>query len=280
VTFQRQLTEKSQTTVSYRLDAFQPVLHIEYDIDWRDEHTLLKAVFPTAFDGRMARFGAPFGSVLRSQQAGPMRDEAMFEGAASRWAIVSDDAESAGLAVITEAKFGFSCREGSLGVSLIRSPRVTGEDADHRRLFLPELRRGGSRKGHSDIGRHKIRLALAFHGPDQTRPNLAPALADTLFTAPIPSRTAAVNAGLIAIEGGDSLIPCWAKPAEDGNGWILRLHETLGRRGEAQLVLRKGLAAHRLTLSENGTGKRIGNAVPFSPYELLSIRIAPRSRKG
>ena len=276
VEFRRKIGAASEIVARYRLDAFQPVLHIEYEIDWHEERTLLKALFPTAFDGRMARFGAPFGSVLRSQQAGPSRDEAMFEGAASRWAIVSDDSESAGLAVITEAKYGFSCREGTLGVSLLRSPSVTGEDPDHKRLFLPTLRRGGARPQFSDQGTHLIKLALAFHGPSQPRAHLAPALAETLFTPPIACPTATVDAGLLAIEGGESLIPCWAKPADDGNGWILRLHETLGRRGKARLKLRGGIEGSRLTLAEDSAGTRINGALEFSPYELISVRIAPK----
>ena len=72
VEFRRKLGAKSSVAVRYRLDAFQPVLHLEYEIDWREEMALLKAVFPTAYTGRMARFGAPFGSV-------PSR--------AARWAI-------------------------------------------------------------------------------------------------------------------------------------------------------------------------------------------------
>ncbi|MEI9999994.1 MAG: glycoside hydrolase family 38 C-terminal domain-containing protein [Verrucomicrobiota bacterium] len=96
VEFRRKLGTASTVAVRYRIDAFQPVLHVEYEIDWHEPMTLLKTVFPTAYRGRSARFGAPFGSVLRGQLAGPSRDEAMFEGAGSRWAIVSDDGESAG----------------------------------------------------------------------------------------------------------------------------------------------------------------------------------------
>ena len=273
VEFSRKIGSRSEMIVRYRLDAFQPVLQIEYEINWQEEQTLLQVIFPTAFDGRMARFGAPFGSVLRSQQAGPPRDEAMFEGAASRWAIVSDDSESAGLAVLSEAKYGFSCREGTLGVSLIRSPRVTGEDPDHRRLFPVSLRRGGARPSFSDQGTHTIKLALAYHRTGLPRVHLAPMLAETLFTPSIACTTPEIDAGFLGIEGGESLIPCWAKPADDEDGWILRLHETFGHRGKAKLKLREGFKAFRLTLAENGTGTPVKGALDFSPYELISIRI-------
>jgi alpha-mannosidase len=272
VEFRRSLGKKSSVAVRYRLDAFQPVLHLEYEIDWHEEMTLLKVMFPTGYTGRAARFGAPFGSVQRGQLAGPSRDEAMFESAGSRWAIVGDDGDAEGLGVITEAKYGFSCRDGELGVSLVRSPRVTGEDPHHNHTSTP-LRRGGPRDIYSDQGRHIIRLALCFHSPQTPRANLAPALADTLFTEPLAYRGTAVSAGLLGLDGVESLVPCWAKPAADGKGWILRLNETMGRRGKVRLRLAKGLSAYQTDLSEETKDKRPIRDIRVSPYELISVRI-------
>lgn len=273
VEFRRRLGEKSSVAVRYRLDAFQPVLHLEYDIDWHEEMALLKVLFPTAYTGRAARFGAPFGSVLRGQQAGSSRDEAMFESAASRWAIVGDDGDAEGLGVVTEAKYGFSCRDGELGVSLLRSPRVTGEDPTHARLFPAALRRGRKRTAWADQGRHVIRLALCFHSPQTSRENLAPTLADTLFTPPLSYRGLAVNSGFLGLDGVESLVPCWAKPAADGQGWILRLHETMGRRGKVGLRLAEKLKAFKTELSEETKDRKPIRQLTVSPYELISLRI-------
>ncbi len=273
VQFHRKLGKKSSVIVRYELDAFEPVLRIDYEIDWQDEQTLLKVEFPTAYSGSMARFGSPFGSVLRGQHAGPSRDEAMFESAGSRWAVVSDDGESSGLAVITEAKYGFSCRDGQLGVSLIRSPRVTGEDLGHSRLLPPALRRGGERPTFSDIGKHRIRIALSAVHPGQTRDLMPAALADRLFTSTLPYTGKSVSSGLVAVEGLESLIPCWAKPAEDGRGWILRLHETMGRRGTGILRLEEGWKAFQTDLSEKPGPKKALTHFDVAPYALLSFRV-------
>jgi alpha-mannosidase len=273
VEFRRALGEKSTVVTRYRLDAFQPVLHVEYEIDWHETHALLKVLFPTAYTGRLARFGAPFGSVQRGQQAGQLRDEAMFESAASRWAIVGDDGDAEGLGVITEAKYGFSCREGELGVSLLRSPATTGEDPNHARLFPASLRHGPARSKYSDQGRHLIRLALCFQSPQTPRAQLAPLLADTLFTPPIAYSGAAISAGLLGLEGPESLVPCWAKPAADGKGWILRLHETMGRRGKMRLHLAEGLQAFPTDLSEGSASSEPVVETFVSPYELISLRI-------
>jgi alpha-mannosidase len=273
VEFRRKLSAKSTAAIRYRLDAFQPVLHLEFEIDWHEERSLLKVIFPTAYTGRLARFGAPFGSVQRGQQAGPARDEAMFEGAASRWAIVGDDGDNEGLGVVTEAKYGFSCRDGELSVSLLRSARVTGEEPAPGGVVPKSLRRGGERSTYSDQGRHLIRLALCFHSPQTPREALAPTLADVLYTSPLPYQGAAVNAGFLGLDGLESVIPSWAKPAADGRGWILRLHETMGRRGKVSVRLDKGLKAFKTDLSERTTDAQPLREISVSPYELISLRI-------
>ena len=142
-----------------------------------------------------------------------------------------------------------------------------------RGSFPASLRRGAPREAHSDQGRHLIRLALCFQTPRTPRENLAPALADTLFTAPISYAGAAVSAGLLGLDGPESLVPCWAKPAADGRGWILRLHETMGRRGKMRLRLAEGRRAYQTDLSEKTTSGEPVEEMTVSPYELISLRI-------
>jgi alpha-mannosidase len=154
-----------------------------------------------------------------------------------------------------------------------RNNRVTGEDPLHKRLFSEKLRRGDRRPAFSDQGRHLIRLALCVRGPGLAREGLAPALADSLFTPPIPYRGKAVSAGFQGLEGGESLIPCWAKPATDGRGWILRLHETLGWRGSATLKLSEGCKAYPTNLSESSVSRKAVRKIDFQPYQILSFRI-------
>ena len=71
----------------------------------------------------------------------------------------------------------------------------------------------------------------------------------------------------------DSVVPCWAKPAADGRGWILRLHETLGRRGKVRVRLAPGLKAYKTDLSEGGKSARPIQDLTVNPYELVSLRV-------
>jgi len=278
VVFEKPITEKSSVVITYRLDAFLPVLHVQYDFDWQDGGTLVKALFPTEYYGQNVRYGSPFGSVLRSQQPGRPSDEAQFEVAGSRYAAVSDDSEQAGLAVITESKYGFSCREGELGVSLLKSAFITGEDAMHKRLFPAAIRRHTPASPYSDIGLQTVRLALGFHTLLAPREENAAALADILFTPPVAYQGAAIASPFLGLEGGETLLPTWAKPV-DKNAWILRLNEVAGQRGEVEIKLTEGWTATPVNLSEVPThGGKPVTTLAFKPYELLSLKIS-RSAK-
>lgn len=272
VVFTRPLGARSQVTVRYTLEWGQPVLGIAYDIDWHEETTLLKAVFPTRFAGRDARFGAPFGSVRRPQGGGSLTAEAQWEVPMSRWCVVADDAESEGFWVATESKYGAACRDGTLGVSLLRSALITSEDRGANKGSHPEtLRRTLSPHLHSDIGRHHIQLAVGRFDPAAPREEQPAALAELLFSPPVPYRGGTVSCGFLGLEGGTSLQPSWAMP-EGKDRWVLRLHETLGRAGTARIKSAPGWRLTRVDLSGRSCGRLRNGRLAFRPYEVLSVR--------
>jgi alpha-mannosidase len=103
-------------------------------------------------------------------------------------------------------------------------------------------------------------------------------LADSLFTPVLSYRGSACSAGFLGLEGGESLQPVWAKPAEVGRGaWILRLNEVLGRRGRAKLRLAPGWRARLVDLSEKplrpSRTLRDKASIDFTPYALLSVKL-------
>ncbi|MDD5677533.1 MAG: glycoside hydrolase family 38 C-terminal domain-containing protein [Kiritimatiellae bacterium] len=211
---------KSVFTVRYSLERGSPWLRVDIDIDWQESHRLLKFRMPTPFRGAYARFGGPLNSVLRPQAPGSHADEAKWETPASRWAAALDGAGTAGAAIVTEAKYGFSCREGVLGLTLLRSPK----DQDP----------------YADMGRHIIRFALGKHfisGFADGRDNTA-AAAETLF-APIIIYTGKPVPAPCSVAHGGSLVPSWVLPSETGGGYILRMHEAMGSAGKAVIRFAK-----------------------------------------
>jgi alpha-mannosidase len=271
----RKLGRASTLTLRYILVAGEPVLRIEADLDWHEPHTLLKLHFPTLYRGASARFGAPFGSVLRPQQPGTPAADAQWEVPGSRWAAVALDGEHEGFALITEAKYGFAARDGELTISLVRSPLITGED-DHRKAAPPALSRVRAASPFTDQGRHTIRLALG--GYDAVGiPELHPAaLADTLFTAPVVYQGTPLTAGFLGVENAPTLLPCWAKPI-DAHSWLLRLHEVSGQHGIAALRLAEGWTATPCALdgTANASSRKI-RRVAFRPYEIVSVKLTKK----
>lgn len=265
VSFSKVLAGESTVTIRYILEAGSPVLRVEYDVDWQEKRSYLRALFPTNYNGKEVRFGAPYGSTLRSQSRGQPYDESQWEVAGSRWAVISDDGEKDGFGVITEAKYGWSAKDGSLQLSLLHSASVT-MDSQNATLREP------STLPFADIGKSTIRLAIGRFTAQTPREELAATLADTLFTDAVAYSGEDRSAGLLGIEGDNSLVPAWAKPVAKGE-WILRLHETLGQRGKIRLNLAEGWQASLTDLSEVQGESLKDNTLAYGPYQLLSVRI-------
>lgn len=266
LSFEYEIAHASRVKVVYHVRAAEPVLRVRYEIDWADPLHWLKAVVATDYRGREARFGAPVGSQLRGQWPGYSREEAQWEVCASRWAVLADDAQHEGLCLVTEAKYGFTVREGSIGVSLLRSALVT-EAGDH-----PKIRVTPDRPTHSDLGRHVVELALGRYGADLPSAEQPAALADLLYTPCVPCG-ATVSAGFEGLDGLASAVPAWAEPLE-GGAWALRLHETLGRRGRATPRLAAGRSATPADVYGRAeTEATAADTLAIRPYGLHTLRI-------
>lgn len=277
----RSLGEDGEATLHYTLEAGASVLRLRIELDWRRPERLLKLVFPTAYAGRMARYAAPFGSVLRSQVPGEQADEAKWEVPASRWAAVADETEHEGLFVVSQAKFGWTCRDGTLGLSLVRSAAVTCSDAvmGGTPISHPQAMRRDPGASFSDLGAHTIELALGLHRADAPRDEQAAAWADLIDT-PVLSAAAGqdLSCGLLGLDGGQTLQPVWAQPLGPGR-WVLRLNETLGRRGTTRLRLSPGWRASQVDLRALPLdGGQPIDAVTYGPYALVSVLIERSDR--
>ncbi len=271
-------TPQSRLTVDYILEAGSDALRIEAEVDWREAHRLLKYHLPTGCRGRMARYGAPFGSVERPQHPAFPREEAMWEVPASRWAAVTDDPGWAGLAILTEAKYGFSCRDGNLAVSLLRAADdpVRGEISQPQRLCPDHA---------SDQGVHYLRFALAryravTHGDQLSTAAQAEALYAPFVVTPVNGASPWTTPVKLASDLG-TLVPSWALPSREGKGFILRLHETLGAPGTLKLAFANApQAVQPVDLLERPVERVIVNRldelhyeVEVKPYQVVSLRV-------
>jgi alpha-mannosidase len=251
--------ERSRLEIRFVLEARSPYLGVELSVDWHESHRLLKYHLPTGYRGDTARYGCPFGSVRRAQKPGDEVSEAQWEVPASRWGAVYDEGEHDGVAIITDAKYGFSCRDGDLGLSLLRAPTFPDPGADR--------------------GRHEISFSIGRHRVSTGRGGLSTAAAAEALFGPLVVSRASCAPPPFRIDEPGSLVPCWVQPARSRPGAVVRLHEVSGRRGSARMELSEEPSSVRLVdflereLGEpEMTGPRTIE-LPYRPYEIISVLI-------
>ncbi len=278
LTVTRKIGAASTASIRYGLEPGGSVLRLTVELDWQEPDALLKLHFPTNYRGREVRCGTPFGSVLRPQLATSREVEAMWEWPMSRWATVSDEGERAGLFVVTAAKYGLSCRDGNLGVTLLRTPRHVGFE-EHAKAYPVHLSRLPKPSTiYTDLGRHVIELAIGSYDATAVRAEQPAVLTETLFTQPVTYRGKPMAAAFQGLEGGETLIPHWAKPEGRSAGqqsWVLRLHEVSGQRGSTKLKLAAGWRAQKINLLGESMSQPLrGRTLNYEPYEIISLRLS------
>jgi alpha-mannosidase len=202
------LIGSSAATMRLSLLEDDPFLRVELAIDWRERRQLLRLESWLSVQTDEATYGAPHGIVRRSSRADTPERRARFEVPGQRFALARD-AAGAGLAAFALDTYGWSARtldRGGLrlGHSLLRG--TTWPDAD------------------ADVGEQHLSWAFAplqgesigtierwwdrFSGEPSVR----------LFTCG---------------DGGVAIAAC--KPAEDGDGAIVRLRECDGSGREVRV---------------------------------------------
>jgi len=214
VSFERPLGKASRMTQTVRLDAGSDRLEFHTVIDWRDRRTLVKAVFPIAARAANATYETMFGAVERPTHANTDADLARYEVPGHRWADLSEP--GFGVSLLSDARYGFSTFEDKMAISLVRGPMSPDRTAD--------------------IGEHRFAYALYPHAGDWREANTTGVAAcfnrPVLWTAGTP---APVLEQPLATVSSKQVVIDTLKPAEDGDGWVVRLYESAGGRCDSRL---------------------------------------------
>jgi alpha-mannosidase len=172
---------------------------------------------------------------------------------------LGDEGLDGGLAVATEAKYGFLCRDGELTISLLRAPSEPDPQADR--------------------GHHCIRFALSRHQASTGQGRLSTAAAADALYAPVLLCRRQPPPPRFRLQSKGSLVPVWVLPSETETGTVIRLHETAGRRGSAAIErTRKELQVTRVNLLEEHisdlpqTGENRFR-IDYEPYQVISLML-------
>jgi alpha-mannosidase len=122
-------------------------LEADVAIDWRTRGRLLKAAFPLAVGEPVATYDLGLGVIERG-----VNSPRLYEVPAQQWADLSERGGGWGVAILNDCKYGWDRpAPATLRLTLLHTPRV-GRRFRHQ--------------GRQDLGRHRLRYALAGHAGD------------------------------------------------------------------------------------------------------------------
>ncbi len=218
----RPLGQASRLTQRFILEAGSPRLDIHTHVDWHESHRLLRALFPVDVHARRATYEIQFGHVERPTVRNTSWERAMFEVCAHRWMDLSEP--GFGVALLNDCKYGHSCHDGVIGLSLLRSPKFPDPQAD--------------------MGEHELTYSLMVHDGDWRAAGVdheAEALNSPLWAIPLPTGQRGPLHKEWApfgfeIDGAAGVAVSAVKRAEDDDRLVVRLVETHGGRGLAHIT--------------------------------------------
>jgi hypothetical protein len=122
-------TDADYTLMTVSLEASSAMLSFSHQVTWRkQQHKLLKVSFPLAIQSEQALYEVQNGVLARPTHGNTTFDDARLEVCAQRFAAVQES--DYGVALINDGKYGHSCRENMLSLSLLRSPRSPDDNCD------------------------------------------------------------------------------------------------------------------------------------------------------
>ncbi|MFD1713283.1 alpha-mannosidase [Amnibacterium flavum] len=239
-------TSKVSITQRVVLEAGSDVVRFETDVDWHEKHRMLRAEFRPRHYGETVKCEIQFGHIERVTTERDPVEKAQFEVCAHKWIATEDS--GGGFALLNDGKYGHRAKNGLLSLNLLRAPTFPDKTADR--------------------GRHHFTYAFApFESGD-----LAPVIAEGYrLNNPLTIAQGTVFESLIGVDDPGVLVET-VKRAENGDGVVLRLYESLGR--PTTTVLRTALP-HAVALTTNLLEVPAGEAdldrLEFGPFEIKTI---------
>ncbi len=229
----------SPLSMSISLAADEPFVRVDAAVDWRADRVILRLEnWLTVGSGRV-RFGSPHGTIERDMETETPAGRARYEVPGQRFASASD--ADFGFALFALDTYGWNARalpDGGmhLGHSLLRAPRWPDPQSD----------------------RGEARLSWAF-APHASATTGMLERAWEYFAMPPRVRLFTAN--------DDALLVTAVKPAEDGEGVIVRVRECDG--ATRQVRLRCG-ARMRTVRSVDGRERPLELPVTIEGEELVA----------
>ena len=214
---------------------------------------MLRTEFRPAHFGDTVKCEIQFGHIERTTRERDEVERAQFEICAHKWVAVQDD--QAGFALLNDSKYGHRVKNGLISLNLLRAPTFPDKTADR--------------------GIHRFSYAMRPFATD----DLAGVVRDGYrLNNPVLISPGAALRSAVSTDNPAVIVET-LKPAESGEGVIVRLYESLGR--PAVTALRTELPhgrAHETNLMELPVTPAEPSPldlsrIEFTPFEIKTIHL-------
>lgn len=237
-------------------------IDFETQIDWHEDHVLLKAHFPTTIHTNKATYEIQFGNLERPNHSNTSWDAAKFEVCAQKWGDLSE--EGYGVSLLNDCKYGYSADGNEIAITLLKCgtyPNVEADQGLHTFTYSLYPHKDNFRQGGT------IREAYLLNRPLTCIPT------EGAGTLPPEYSFVSCDSENIVIET--------VKQAEAGAGMIVRLYDAWGKKSTPRLKfgfdVEKVLLCDLLEnpIEEIRTDREAGNEVTIKVdnFEIITLRI-------
>lgn len=226
-------------------------------VDWKEHQHLLKVHFPVNIHSDEATFEVQFGNLKRKIHGNTSWDEARFESCGQKWMDISEG--HYGVSLLNDCKYGYSAKDSNIALTLIKSgidPNKIADQEEHVFTYA--------------LYPHKEMWSAAGTVQEAYKLN-QPAYA---------TKGELKNTGKSFISTDkDNIIIETVKPAENGDGMIVRLYDCENSLTKATLTFAEGMleSVEECNLMEEKEAdiEACGNSftVSVKPYEIKTYRV-------
>ena len=207
--------QKSTFTQCIMLKTGSSRVDFNTEIDWHEDHVLLKAAFPLNVRSENVKCDIQYGNIDRPTHMNTSWDEAKFEICCHKWADISE--KDYGISLLNDCKYGYSVEENKLSISLLKAatyPDPTADKGIHNFTYsiLPHK---------SDDLMETIKEGYKLNNPlcaTKLCENKGGNLGESFSFASVNAKSAVIDT---------------VKMAQDKNGYIVRLYEAQNMKEEA-----------------------------------------------
>ena len=234
-------------------------IDFDHEIDWQQNHQVLKLAFPLDVHTNEATFEIQYGHVKRPTHRNTSWDAARFEVCAHKWVDLSENGY--GVALLNDCKYGHSVEGSTLELTVLKAGTYPASNVDlGQHLFSCSLLPHEGTLYEGDV----IREAYNFNQPLEALPVAA-------ANGKLP------EAFCLASCDKKNIILETAKKAEADDSLILRLYDSFDMRCNATVTVAEGFSkVYLCDLMENVLqelpfdGRNV--TVPVKNFEIVTMK--------